>query len=82
MMKNSKKKAQSLIEYGLILALVAIIALTVLGKFGTSVTNVGNNANDQVQAAADNALCNYCNSLTGQDITDCKANLPASANCP
>lgn len=62
-MKNSKKKAQSLIEYGLILALVAIIALTVLSKFGKSITNVGDKASTGVQTAGDNAQDNYCKSI-------------------
>jgi Flp pilus assembly pilin Flp len=59
----NRKKAQSLIEYGLILALVAVIALTVLGKFGASITKVGNNANDAVNSAGDNATNNYCDSV-------------------
>lgn len=70
-MKNSKKKAQSLIEYGLILALVAIIALTVLSKFGKSITNVGDKASTGVDAAGNNAQKNYCTSIscTGYDAT-------------
>lgn len=62
-MKNIKKKAQSLIEYGLILALVAIIALTVLSKFGSSITNVGNKASNSVNTAGNNAQNNYCKSV-------------------
>lgn len=62
-MKNIKKKAQSLIEYGLILALVAIIALTVLGKFGKSITNVGDKASNSVNTAGNNAQNNYCKSV-------------------
>ena len=59
----NRKKAQSLIEYGLILALVAVIALTILGKFGTSINKVGNNASDAVNSAGDNATSNYCDSV-------------------
>lgn len=58
-----KRQAQSLIEYGLILALVAVVALTILGKFGSSITNVGNKASTAVTAAGDNATDNYCKSL-------------------
>lgn len=58
-----KRQAQSLIEYGLILALVAVVALTILGKFGSSITNVGNKASSAVTTAGDNATNNYCKSI-------------------
>lgn len=61
--KNSKKKAQSLIEYGLILALVALIALTVLSKFGKSITDVGDRANNAISTAGSKALDNYCKGI-------------------
>lgn len=63
-----KKNAQSLIEYGLILALVAVIAVTVLSKFGKTMTSVGNKTDATVTSASDNSACAYCNSLT--DATD------------
>lgn len=62
-MKNMKKNAQSLIEYGLILALVAIIALTVLSKFGKSITSVGEKASNGVTTAGAKAQDNYCASI-------------------
>ena len=62
-MKNSKKTAQSLIEYGLILALVAIVALTVLTKLSSSVSKTGDNAANAVNGANDNAMNDYCNSI-------------------
>jgi len=70
-MKNIKKSAQSLIEYGLILALVAVIAVTVLGKFGKTLTNVGDKTNTAVSSASDNATDSYCKSIgsTGVDTT-------------
>lgn len=61
---NMKKQAQSLIEYGLILALVAVVAVTILGKFSTSINNVGEQANSAVSASGTNAMGNYCSSLT------------------
>jgi len=67
--KNSKKKAQSLIEYGLILALVALIALTVLSKFGKSITDVGDRANNAISTAGDKALDNYCKSIDASKPT-------------
>lgn len=57
------KKAQSLIEYGLILALVAVIAVTVLSKFGGTITDVGNRTNSSVSSASDNATDAYCTSI-------------------
>lgn len=62
-MKDMKKKAQSLIEYGLILALVAVIAVTVLGKFGGTITNVGENTNTAVNNASKNSMEAYCTSI-------------------
>lgn len=59
-----KKQAQSLIEYGLILALVAVIAIVILGRFSNSITNVGNKASSAVDAAGNNATQDYCQSLT------------------
>lgn len=62
-MKNMKKQAQSLIEYGLILALVAVVAVTILGKFSKSINDVGEQANTAVSQSGNNALGNYCNSI-------------------
>ena len=68
-MKNMRKRAQSLIEYGLILALVAVIAVVILGKFGKTLTQVGNNTNNSVSAASANATANYCTSI-GMELKD------------
>lgn len=57
-----KKQAQSLIEYGLILALVAVVAVVILGRFSQSITHVGNQANTAVSASGDNAMSAYCQS--------------------
>ncbi|MFA7657961.1 MAG: hypothetical protein WCY19_00845 [Candidatus Gastranaerophilaceae bacterium] len=62
-MKKIKKNAQSLIEYGLILALVAVIAVVVLGKFGKTITGVGNNTSNSVNQVSGNAMINYCTSI-------------------
>jgi Flp pilus assembly pilin Flp len=59
-MKNLRKQAQSLIEYGLILALVAIVALTVLTKLSSSVSKTGDNAVNAVDGANTNAMNDYC----------------------
>lgn len=65
-MKKIRKQAQSLIEYGLILALVAIVALTVMSKLGTSVNAAGDNASNSVNETSSGAMNTYCNSLGGQ----------------
>ncbi len=57
-----KKTAQSLIEYGLILALVAIVALAVLSKFGGTIGNMGNNTSNTVENVSGNAGETYCQS--------------------
>ncbi|HNW25627.1 MAG TPA: Flp family type IVb pilin [Candidatus Gastranaerophilaceae bacterium] len=67
-----KKTAQSLIEYGLILALVAIVALAVLSKFGGTIGNVGNSTDTQVQKVTENSGAAYCNSVSGQWNEDTK----------
>lgn len=68
------KKAQSLIEYGLILALVAVIAVTVLSKFGNTITAAGERTNTDVTNASTRATSTYCSSLTIQaDIDACNA---------
>ena len=74
-MQKMKKKAQSLIEYGLILALVAVVAVTILGKFSTSINNVGEQANTAVSSAGTNALGSYCTSIGStydEDSGQCK----------
>lgn len=79
-----RKEAQSLIEYGLILALVAVVAVTILGKFSTSINKVGEQANTAVNASGTNAMCNYCNSLSSAaDKTKCFADAGITASsCP
>jgi len=59
-----KKAAQALVEYGLILALVAIVAIAVLTKLGGTITEAGNKAGNTVSGVSDNASNNYCQSLT------------------
>lgn len=59
-MTNTKKKAQSLIEYGLILALVAVIAVTILGKFSKTISGVGNTSANTLNTSSNTALQNAC----------------------
>lgn len=74
-----KKSAQSLIEYGLILALVAVIAVTVLSKFGKTISTAADKTNTTVSSVSENASATYCDSLT--DATD-KANCQKAAGVP
>lgn len=60
-MKNIKKNAQSLIEYGLILALIAVIAITVLSKFSSSINKTSQSDSD-INGGTE-ALINYCKSI-------------------
>lgn len=62
-MRSMEKKAQSLIEYGLILALVAVVAVTILGKFGKTMTDTADKTNTAVSKASDNASANYCTQI-------------------
>jgi Flp pilus assembly pilin Flp len=58
-----RKSAQSLIEYGLILALVAVIAVTVLSKFGKTLTNAANRTDTTVNQVSNGAATSYCASI-------------------
>lgn len=72
-MKNLRRKAQSLIEYGLILALVAVIAVTVLSKFGSTITSAGEKTNETVTNVSNNAVNTYCDNLTDEaQKAECK----------
>jgi Flp pilus assembly pilin Flp len=62
-MNNERKHAQSLIEYALILALVAIVAVAVLSKLSGSVSRVGNQSNSVINSTGDNTLQKYCQEI-------------------
>lgn len=69
--KSMKKRAQSLVEYGLILALVAIIAITALKYLGQKVNSAATTAGSQVETQANQAAEAYCESLTNADGVAC-----------
>lgn len=48
---GKKSKGQSLVEYGLILALVSVIAIGVLSTMGTQIRNTVSTINTQLQQA-------------------------------
>jgi len=57
------KKAQSLIEYALILSLVTIIAITALQLLGKKVDSAVKNAGERMETSADKAQEAYCQGI-------------------
>ena len=62
-MKNNKKLAQSLVEYGLILALVAVVAIATLQLLGKKVNEAAEKSGESVINTTDNAAKAYCDAL-------------------
>lgn len=62
-MKNARKNAQSLVEYGLILALVAVIAVTILGRFSTAMNKTDNQKVTGVSSVEPSPTESYCKSI-------------------
>jgi len=62
-MVNSKKKAQSLIEYALILAMVAVVAVAALQLLGNNIGSTLRNAGDSVGAGSESAGANACSAM-------------------
>lgn len=60
---KSKKRAQSLIEYALILALVTVVAIAALQLLGRRINTAASNAGEQLDTATQNAGQAYCQSL-------------------
>jgi len=57
---KKKSKAQSLVEYGLILALVSVVAITVLQLMGQQIKTTVNSINVKLQQAN-----NMSNNMSG-----------------
>ncbi len=60
---NTKKKAQSLIEYALILAMVAVVAIAALQLLGNNIGGALRGAADTVGVGAENAGRNACKAM-------------------
>ena len=60
---NAKSKAQSLVEYALILALVTVIAITALQFLGQKVNTAVTGVGDDVETTTENAAETYCKGL-------------------
>jgi len=55
---RKKTRAQSLVEYGLILALVSVVAIAVLGIMGTKIKDTVGNINDRLEEASNTSTQN------------------------
>lgn len=64
-MKKPIKLAQSLIEYGLILALVAVVAIAALQILGKKVNDAATTAGDNIDKTSQNAAQTYCEKSIG-----------------
>ncbi|MEI7473406.1 MAG: Flp family type IVb pilin [bacterium] len=51
---KKSKKGQSLVEYGLILALVSVVAITVLNTMGTQIKNTVTKVNTEIDNVSQN----------------------------
>lgn len=63
--KKTAKKGQSLVEYGLILGLVAVIAIAALQLMGSKINAAATTAGTQVEDASSNSGSAYCTSIDG-----------------
>lgn len=70
---SKKKPAQSIIEYGLIMVMVAVISVTVLNKFGVTMNRVGNRSTAAVSTG--DSIDDYCNALPEPQKTECTTNI-------
>jgi len=62
-MLKRAKKGQSLVEYGLILALVSVIAIAALQLMGGKINDSVTRAGDQIDKASNSATDVYCKSI-------------------
>lgn len=69
-----KKQAQSLIEYALIMALVALVAVIAMNKFSNPINNVGKQATSAVNNSGDTTLKDYCKSVNKSYSSGTKCN--------
>lgn len=62
---NKTKKAQSLVEYALIMALVAAVAMVVMQQMATEVSQAGLSAASSVNTTSNSANEAWCTSIGG-----------------
>lgn len=70
---SKKKTAQSIIEYGLIMVMVAVISVLVLNKFGITINLVGRRSTAEV--STDNSMQTYCNAMPAAKRAECRVNI-------
>ena len=72
-----KKKAQSILEYAIILGVIAVVSVQILGKFGSPLAKIGNRANAEINNT--NSPDSYCKKIgcSGFDAGNGKC-----SNCP
>ena len=75
---RTAKKAQSLVEYGLILALVSVIAIAALQMMGGSINKSVTSAGQQLESSSSNSAAAYCTSMGGTFNATTKVCTPAS----
>lgn len=63
-LKKRVKKGQSLVEYGLILALVSVVAIAVLNTMGTHIRDTIGTVNDELIEARNDASDNAKDTTT------------------
>lgn len=64
-LKDKKSKAQSLIEYALILAMVTVIAITALQLLGQNMANTMKKSADTVNSGTDDVQRKSCEAFGG-----------------
>ena len=78
---NTKKKAQSLIEYALILAMVAVVAIAALQLLGNNIGGALRGAADTVGTGAENAGRNACEAMGTDDFEWVPGDNDAGGTC-
>lgn len=64
-----KKKAQSIMEYAIIMAFVALISIYILEKLSNPISNVGNRTNSAVNNSDMNTYCKSINCSGYDNVT-------------
>lgn len=59
LIKKVKKQGQSLVEYGLILALVSVVAITVLNTMGNQIKTTVQNLTNKLQNANERSAAGW-----------------------
>lgn len=77
---NKTSKAQSLIEYALILAMVTVIAVTALQLLGSNMSNTLRKSAGTINTGADDVQKKACESLGGKWTPGAKEDEPGTCS--